>query len=230
MLTVIGRGKDAKLLATCLNCKLNNTKADIFIRYGFRRYWKIHPKLTINNIKALEVAGDKFYSLFLFKEAGLPVPKSSTMASDLSFPMLGRRFKHSKGRDIIFIKKPSDMKKCDYYVEFLQVQEEYRFHVIGDKVISVGIKLGGNKDSYCRNLDSGWTFKESTWRWKRIKTRMDVIAIKAVQVLGLDFGAIDIIVSDGKPYILEVNTAMGLIERRAMLYANGILEYITSKK
>jgi len=66
-----------------------------------------------------------------------------------------------------------------------------------------------NRDNQIRNHANGWVFAQPT-----AAVPDDVLseAIKAVEYLGLDFGAVDIIVGrdDGKPYVLEVNTSPGL--------------------
>src|SRR5690606_38651979 len=61
-----------------------------------------------------------------------------------------------------------------------------------------------------RNHDNGWVFglvRDEDGAAKAIEE-----AAKAVQVLGLDFGAVDVIIGrdDGLPYVLELNTAPGL--------------------
>ena len=221
-LTVIGKGGDAKRLAGFLKCKMNDRKAQVGIRYGSKHMG--HFPVMINADKAVAKASNKYYTLELLAGLDIPVPKFSTNSTCLKYPMLGRKFYHRKGRDIKVIRNSDELRnqQSDYYVEFIPVREEYRVHVVCGKIASIAIKRGGNPDTYCRNLETGWTFTESTWRWERDCKQMPEIAMKAVKALGLAFGAVDIIISqnDGKPYILEVNTAPGLIDRRAEIYAN----------
>jgi glutathione synthase/RimK-type ligase-like ATP-grasp enzyme len=55
----------------------------------------------------------------------------------------------------------------------------------------------------------------------------DELAIKAVAALGLDFGAVDVILGrDGQFYVLEVNTACGLEERTADKYVEAFKEML----
>ena len=52
------------------------------------------------------------------------------------------------------------------------------------------------------------------------------LAIKAVETLGLDFGAVDVLFYNEKPYILEVNTAPGIEGSTLTNYANTFLSFM----
>lgn len=232
-LTVIGKSDDAKLLAEYLGATMNDFTADVGIRYGSMRMG--HFKKMFNTDRAVCTSSDKYSSLELFKRAGLPVPMASINPNDLQYPMLGRRFFHSQGKDIVAFKSRNEYfsifphkytSECDYYVQFIPVQHEYRVHVVCGEVVNIAVKVGGEKDVYCRNLKTGWTMKDSVGWMKKIPNLKE-IAKKAVACLGLDFGAVDVLLGkDGKPYVLEVNTAPGLIERRADIYARIIRQHI----
>lgn len=232
-LTVIGRGVDAKMLASALGCRPNNRRADIGIRYGIRklRHRRFRPfTIEINNDEAVARSSNKYGSLKLLKKVGLPVPNTSIHAVDIKYPMLGRDFYHSKGTDIKFIKDDTTEDwQSDYFVEYIKPRNEYRVHVVFGNVINIAVKINGNREAVCRNLETGWVMNDSK-NWENLCPKLPEIACKAVNCLGLDFGAVDILLSeDKKPYILEVNTAPGLIERRAILYANAIKTHIQSR-
>lgn len=231
-ITVIGRGEDAGLLANALGCPVNKRRHDVGIRYGIRklRHPRFKPfKIEINTDEAVSRASNKYYSMQTFDSIGLPVPKYSRDCKKLAFPMLGRDYYHSKGTDIVFINNAQDRHTHylkDYYVQYIKPRNEYRVHVVGDKAINVAVKLNGDKKAICRNLSTGWVMNDSK-NWQNLCTDLPNIAVKAIKALGLHFGAVDILLSEEcNPYILEVNTAPGLIERRAILYANAIRELI----
>ena len=96
---------------------------------------------------------------------------------------------------------------------------EYRVHVMQGEVIlyqkksrkldndgEVEVAEGGDAD--VRNLESGWIYR--TGNLRRLE-RVEELAIDAIESLGLDFGAVDIINdSDNEVHVLEINTAPGL--------------------
>ena len=62
-----------------------------------------------------------------------------------------------------------------------------------------------------RSWDNGWRFKVPTTSFEERKP-VRRAARRAVRSLGLDFGAVDVLVdADGKVYVLEVNTAPGIV-------------------
>jgi len=108
------------------------------------------------------------------------------------------------------------------YTMFIPNCDEYRVHVAFGKAINFQQKKkrkGVKADPYVKSHTKGWIF-----------ARQDVIlpkgvekeSIKAVDALGLDFGAVDIMQNrDNKiAYVLEVNTAPGLdSEHSVSVYA-----------
>ena len=226
-LAVAGRGEDAQRLAEALGCH-RNVDAEIVIRYGNRH--QCRGDFEINPVPALERARHKYQSLEIFDQKGLPVPYFGIDRESMEpyYTLLGRKFTHQGGTDIKVLRSPRDYHgESQYFVQFLPVDTEYRCHIVCGEVISLAEKCDGEKkDCYCRNLKHGWIFKER----KPERVHSDVIPLskKAVKALGLHFGAVDVIISKGEAYLLEVNTAPGIIERRAILYANAINEYLGS--
>lgn len=96
---------------------------------------------------------------------------------------------------------------------------EYRVHVFNGEVIlyqkkSRRIDEDGNvvtpegEEADIRNLDTNWVYR--TGNLRRLE-RIEQLAIDAIDALGLDFGAVDIIKdTEGTVYVLEVNSAPGL--------------------
>ena len=218
-MTVIGRGKSSRLLANALGCKRNQND-DIIIRYGKADYRK--SRIEINKSEAINLARHKFNSLCVFKSMGISVPNFNLHFEQLKFPILGRKFYHHGGKDIQVIKSKDDFIECDYYIEFLPVQKEYRVHVFNQECISISRKVDGDENVFCRNYATGWRFKEV----RIYPNEIESLAKSSVKVLGLDFGAVDIIISNSKAYVLEVNTAPGIIQKRAELYATKIKQFI----
>lgn len=214
MLTVIGYTDDAENLANALGCQMNG-HAQVAVHFGSRR--TVNCTYSLNKPKAIELATHKYNTLVAFRKYGLPTPEFSLDPTMLNFPLLGRGFYHSCGTDIVYIEGWDKFKWCDYYIEFMPVEDEYRYHIVGYQCVSASVKVGGNPNAVCRNLRTGWRFEEV-----ESDSSLETMSIFATRALGLHFGAVDIIISGGKPYLLEINTAPGLIDRRVRLYAKEI--------
>jgi hypothetical protein len=101
------------------------------------------------------------------------------------------------------------------YVAYVKKRDEYRVHVVGGTVTDVQRKARRSSTP----LDAvNWQIRNHSNGFVFVRERVDppqVIlddAVKAVKILGLDFGAVDIIWNQnlGKSYVIEVNTACGL--------------------
>lgn len=105
--------------------------------------------------------------------------------------------------------------KAKLYVKYIPKRHEYRLHVFRDKVFFVQRKAR-NKDVANENVD--WKIRNHGNGFIYAHQEVDVPdeakqgAIMAINLLGLDFGAVDMIYNEkhNKYYVLEVNTACGL--------------------
>lgn len=88
---------------------------------------------------------------------------------------------------------------------------EYRVHVIGGEVVLIAQKKrrnGGEADGAIKNHHTGWVY--STIDITPLSDAAVSDAIRAINSLNLDFGAVDIATRGDSHYVLEVNTAPGL--------------------
>ena len=87
-----------------------------------------------------------------------------------------------------------------------------------------------NINSHIRNHANGWVFCREDIK---INNKNDLFnqALLACNAANLDFGAVDIIYNQKqkKYYVLEVNTAPGLVGQTIIKYANAILTYVKGK-
>jgi len=121
------------------------------------------------------------------------------------------------------------------YTKGINSPNEYRIHVFNGQVIDYTKKVplsdsGANANSLIKSHGNGWTFARNIERRPSIEAE----AVKAVQALGLDFGAVDIICNPAdkdRPYVLEVNTACGMCEdgRTLSSYSNAIKNFIAEQ-
>lgn len=185
------------------------------------------------NGKGVSTALSKVRSYELWQAAKLPVPQWSRKAEDLlkllssKRSILARRDGLSKGQGIILMgpewrEKVLGMAKevgrpiGDFYVERLSYHREFRVHVWLGEVIHAQAKVGVDVQPgvIAKNFENGWEYtSQNLERYATDVHLRDIeqLAVKAVEVLGLDFGAVDILINKKlKPYLLEVNTAPGL--------------------
>lgn len=130
---------------------------------------------------------------------------------------LPRRFNHIGGHDLLH---PGT---GDYWVKKLNIKREFRLHIFGGKSIRAGVKVlreGVTPHEWIRSFDAGWRIKYDGFSSTK---PMRALAAKAVEALGLDFGAVDLAeLADGKLIVLEVNRAPGVEGGTTETYAKAI--------
>jgi len=145
----------------------------------------------------------------------------------LQFPMLAREAKHHGGKDIrpVLQQEEAPWRKAAgaaFFTQYIPVAEEFRAWVYRRRVQAVYKKEMKYPEKFKRigrNWQNGFAFSFVEKDQRHIA--MAGIAAKSVFSVGLDFGAVDIILGkEGSFYVLEVNSAPGVSE--------GIRQGITS--
>lgn len=169
----------------------------------------------------------KVESYRLWSAVKLPCPRFSASLEELcdtipeSRSVLARRDGLSKGRCIEVVRKGGERLvtpsfRPDFYVERLPYHREFRVHVFCGEVIHVQAKVGVDvvEGVVAKNFENGWEYtSQGLDRYITAAQRRDLeqLAVRAVEVVGLDFGAVDVLQTKNlHPYLLEVNTAPGL--------------------
>lgn len=188
---------------------------------------------TLNKPQAVANASDKIRAFTLFSANGVPTLEwttSNAVCRDW-FADKGTRVvcrtltRASEGRGIVVATTPDEVVPAPLYTKYKRKQYEYRIHAGQGRVFDMQMKRRKNGlpkaeggAQFVRNTANGWVF-----------CRQDIVVpeavkeagIKAVQALGLDFGAVDIGYSeDGSLAVYEVNTAPGLEGATGENYAN----------
>jgi hypothetical protein len=204
------------------------------IRWGS---YKPLPKKTtgkvLNSKTAVQLASDKAKSLKVMKAADVNIPPTwlgtGPVPDDIIYPCLGRQDKHSHGSDIVLCLRKFDVevsieKGCTHWTAFIPVAREFRIHIFDGYPIKISEKMLTDKSKfvpYIRNFETGWTFHNPKVPVPK-GTKLE--AIGAVEALGLTFGAVDVVVDEhGDSFVLEVNTAPGLIEDGVERYGKRFL-------
>lgn len=184
----------------------------------------------LNHPGAVARAANKLEAFKFLSVAGVSVPEWTTSVRDASLWALNGvdvvvRHKltgHSgEGIEILSAEQWNNREEGDdvfpiapLYTKYLKKKEEYRIHVFQGDAFFIqrkARKLDVPDDQVnwkVRNLAGGFIFANKDVQVPDVAKQE---AINAVAALGLDFGAVDIILGmDGVFYVLEVNTACGL--------------------
>ena len=235
--------KSAKLLSVSLDAlriKPNGTylprSGDIIVNWGASTFsGRIAPYRSIlslpegvqmlNAPENVEIASNKLKTFRILRENGVAIPDFTTQVQDTVnwFKTYARHILtgHSGEGIEVFDWDANFAPNVPLYVKAIENHGEYRVHVFKGEVIDYVKKRRRNEVDHnddVRNLAGGWVYaRENLRRLERIED----LAIRAVEALGLDFGAVDIIKDEnGDVFVLEVNTACGMSGTTLQSYVN----------
>ena len=132
------------------------------------------------------------------------------------------------GQGIVLARTAAEVVSAPLYTKYVPKKDEYRVHVFGGRVIDYAMKKRRRDaevtNEYVRSHANGWVFVRDS---VLLPNSVGNMAKRAIQALGLDFGAVDIICDkhSGQPYVLEINTAPGLVGTTLGRYADAIRLY-----
>lgn len=187
--------------------------SNVIIRWGSRIEIDTAGKIVYNNCKALERATDKKLSRQIFIEKGVSCPKL-VGRDNTQFPVIARPSRHAKGKNFVVLRNREEfVRHFDanerngwYYSEFIDKTDEFRVHCAHGKVLELMRKPRGEGFAWNR-AQVGEPFVRVERRDYGDKLNVCVEALKAAAALGLDFSGVDVIVKDGKAYVIECNTS-----------------------
>lgn len=228
--------KGAKALAEALGgrvLKLSGStfkpKADdVIINWGNTAS---HPILSLctpgqqtllNTPLGIKSASNKLNFFNLLKETTI-IPKFWDKREDIpadAYPIVCRQVLagHS-GEGIVIASTPDELVAAPLYVQYVKKKEEYRVHVgkRGEDFSIICVQRKARRTEtpneevnwQVRNLAGGFVFQRNN---VVVPDAVLAAAQEALRATGLDFGAVDVIwnAQQGKPYVLEINTAPGL--------------------
>jgi glutathione synthase/RimK-type ligase-like ATP-grasp enzyme len=213
-------------------------ETDILVNWGQTGETYDYKPTWINDPRAVRVATSKVGTYDVLRENEVPTCMYTT-AAETAYRWIeqGAKVLHraldrgSQGRGITRVENSWDTT----YVGGFYVQQfgdddnvEYRVHVMDGEVIDTAQKrrrsrnngYEGRFDSTIRSANNGWVFcREGV----ECAAGVNEAAIKAVEALGLDFGAVDIATNTaGGICVYEVNTAPGLEGTTLERYVDGL--------
>lgn len=205
-------GRLLRELLTELNIRIG-TPGQAIVSYG------VPVRSGLPTLNAMAGRRTKLEELQALHNAGIPTPEvvmPGQVRSRATKTLLGRSLKHQKGRDIEVVPVGERPKKVhDYYTALVPKRREYRVWAFRRRCKATYEKRhryrGHGRNHEVWNWRNGYAFEFSHNAPQEVKD----LGCRAVDTLGLDFGAVDIIEGmDGRFYVLEVNTAPGVQDRR----------------
>lgn len=199
------------------------------IRYGSHRETSDN---CLNRLEAVQLASNKLKALQKLKESDVRVPEFQTSDNYTRITnyrrIFRRNYRHAANDSPLILEPNVSGPSClghgcfDYCMKYITPEKEFRVHVFKDVAFLYQERVprgGVDPHPYIRSVSDSW--KLST---KSTPPRPDgvlaTIAVKSVTALGLDFGAVDVVMDEGcHYYVLEVNTAPGLSDNKARKYA-----------
>jgi glutathione synthase/RimK-type ligase-like ATP-grasp enzyme len=203
----------------------------VLIRWGSPRHPDLDEgaKAVLNSAESIKTNLHKNVAHRKMLEAGVKAPlfwttfsEAKRASRELGCDFLRRRKHHIQGRDIIRLKPTDNLphnKRHGYYVQYLEKTAEFRLHIFGDECIGLAEKKPKeNPNQTIWNFENGWDLQyiNSEDREAQVPHYNEMVleATKALKALKLDFGAVDLIMCNGKPFVLEANTSPKLYQTK----------------
>ena len=243
--------KSAKALAEALGVKrikhdgAKPARCETLLNWGasvWKRDIQLYGAMRVLNFPdAIVLASNKLKAFKVFKDAEAPIPHplwtdsrvvaSRWLAEGVTALVVCRtKLNGHSGEGIVLADKKEALVDAPLYTAYIPKKEEYRLHVHNGQVFFVQRKARNkeipneNVNWKIRNHGNGFIFAHKD---VDVPEPVKQAAIMAVQALGLDFGAVDIIHGvDRKWCVLEVNTACGLEGTTLEKYVEQFKQYV----
>jgi glutathione synthase/RimK-type ligase-like ATP-grasp enzyme len=180
----------------------------------------------VNNISAISKAIDKIKTRTILQEHEIRTPKTWQVSevediNSLPLPLIAQPRFHFGGNGLEFIDTIESINNyinnhdCSnsYFSEYINKKRELRVFVTHGMCLTVFEKIppeNTNCTVWNRHISNCKFVPIRQNEWPKFTVKK---CIKAVEVLGLDFGAVDVMIgreNTPKYYILEINTSPGL--------------------
>ena len=105
------------------------------------------------------------------------------------------------------------------------IGRDVRVNVVGDKVVSAMERY--NENDFRSNISNGGSMKKIV-----LTPEIEVIAIKAAEIIGLDFAGVDVLFGNDGPIVCEVNSNphfKSSLECTGVDMSEKIMDYIAEK-
>lgn len=206
--------------------------ADIYINWGYYGVNFVVSGQVVNRTHNTGISANKITTLMMLRNAEIRVPWFTTSTFEAreymletGKPLLARtKIRGRQGRGIHLIEDVDQLIRAPLYTEFINKTEEYRVHAWKYSAIDI-VRKGepANSTTIVWSFHNGCRFKHELDLKPSMVGQLAAIGAKSIGVIGLDFGAVDIIRKGKMFYVLEVNTAPGVgIPKTITAYASQI--------
>ncbi len=187
---------------------------------------------VVNRARSIENARNKFRTLRILSQHGLPVPPSFTTGSidclDRSvretgkYPFIMKPFEGTHGNAILLLDTPRSLTSavgamCDLYRDYIiqpfiteSAGQDIRVIVVGGKFIAA-MKRTAQEGEFRANVHRGGTGEEIDLPGQYIDT-----ALRATEAMALEVAGVDLLQMGNGPIVLEVNPSPGFEEIEAV--------------
>ena len=220
-----------------LNGKLFKNPQELILNWGnsslTKRSW-FDEQQFINSPLAVATAINKLQA-FKTLEGHCPLPPFTESRAEASWWLPGAVVCRTvlnghSGNGIVIAETEEQLVDAPLYTKYIKKEHEYRLHVFNGKVFHVQKKARSkavadeNVNWKIRNHGNGFIYAHVG---VDVEDATKQIAVNAVAALGLDFGAVDMMVTKaGVWYVLEVNTACGLENTTLEKYVEQFKQFV----
>lgn len=206
---------------------------------------EVEKSKVLNSAKAVNRSSDKIVFFSIMKNnGGGRIPGFTTSKDEVmewlrkgNLVVARNKIRSKGGKGIVFFDNLTEFVTAPLYTVYIKKREEYRVHFMRDKVIDIQKKAlrktddEGNPidpkqvDWRIRNHSNGFIFVRGNLRIPEDVVKQSMLCAKAS---GLDFGAVDVVWNEtqGKAYVLEINTAPGIEGVTVDSYAKAFRELV----
>lgn len=250
----INRPNNLLRLRTTRATDFRGRNGDLIFNYGRGNIPQevIGNARIINNPNSVNNASNKVEAFRLFSEAGVPTVENTTDRSTASAWLAYNEVVYARtqtrghsGEGIIVchnnlselgsvggVQTSEEVVQAPLYTKGVTgARREFRLHVLNGQVVFSqqkrrveGAEELEHYSNVVRNHHTGWIYAISNVSPNRAGINA---AIAAVQALGLDYGAVDIITNQENAWVLEVNTAPGMTGTNLQNFCNNLLSIFT---
>ncbi|MFA6183925.1 MAG: RimK family alpha-L-glutamate ligase [Parcubacteria group bacterium] len=202
-----------------------------------------NDKVVIDAVVGENYIAGKVYESYLLSQAGIASPltiqifldeNKKTVSEKIKFPIIAKPIVGSKGRGVQKINNLEELEKFKiiektdkfFFQEYIPIAYDIRVFVVGDEVLGA-MKRFVKKDDFRSNASLGSKVEKM-----ELTNSLKEIALKAAGAYKYEVAGVDVVIYDGKEYILEVNNAPQWMAFKKVVGINpakSIIAYAVSK-